>query len=79
MKMIKKSEFKNHVVHRASFWMFNAANAICVFTILSTALCCLVNANKSVALGLSIYAIMQAMFGLVVNILFHKPAKDKEV
>lgn len=75
----KKQVLKAGKADKVSFWLFNAANIICTMSIIGTAMIYFIDTEPVAAFNISVYAIFQAMFALMLNKLFHKTAKNQEV
>lgn len=72
-------KFEKGKADKFSFWLFNIANIVCTMAIVGYAMICCIETEPVAAFNISVYAVFQAIFSLMLNILFHKAAKDKEV
>ena len=75
----KKQVLKAGKADTVSFWLFNAANILCTMSIIGTAMIYFIDTEPVATFNISVYAIFQSAFSLMLNVLFHKAAKNKEV
>ena len=79
MKMINKTEQKKKNTNELTFWLFNLTNAMCALYIVIVACRNMFEQNPTAAFNIGVFALLQAMFSLMLNVLLHKATKDKEV
>lgn len=77
--MNKKTKEQINKQNKTTFWLFNIANTICAVYIIIEAYVHLCDNAPVSAFNIAVIAMFQFMFGLMLNVLFHKAAKDKEI
>ena len=77
--MINKSQNNIDKKNKWTFWLFNAANAICTIYIIVAVYINMCYTAPAMAFNIAVIALFQSLFALMLNVLFHKATKNKEV
>ena len=79
MRMNKKTKEQINRQNKITFWLCNIANLICTVYIIAAAYINLCDTAPATAFNIAVIALFQSMFALMLNVLFSKASKDKEI
>ena len=80
MKMMKtKTNTMKANANALTFWIFNTINILCTFALIAVSHVYVYRSAPTITVCISYLAIVQSLVSFMLNILFHKAEKEKEI